>query len=94
LINFATKLKETLLKNLFMMENNKELKRYKIATYSLSVACLILIGIIVFSSLKVQTIVVEKDKAQLLSTELQSELDFWLLIMKELNKNMEPLHQN
>lgn len=75
MINFATKLKETLLKNLFMMENNKELKRYKIATYSLSVACLILIGIIVFSSLKVQTIVVEKDKAQLLSTELQSELD-------------------
>ncbi len=57
------------------MENNNELKRYKISTYILSVVCLILLGVVIFSSLKVKTIVVEKNKAEILSTELQSELD-------------------
>lgn len=61
------------------MENNKELKRYKIATYSLSIVCLVLVGIIIFSSIRVKTIVVEKNKAEVLSTELQSELDSLLI---------------
>lgn len=61
------------------MENNRELKRYKIATYSLSVLCLILLGFVIFSSIQVKTIVIGKNKAEFMSKELQSELDSLLI---------------
>jgi hypothetical protein len=57
------------------METNKELKRYKIATVCLSIAVIILAIALIFTNVRVKTIVVEKDKAGAQTVELKSELD-------------------
>lgn len=57
------------------MEKNKEIKKFKVATIVLSVLVLSLLIALIFTSVKVKTIVVEKDKAGEVTTELKSELD-------------------
>jgi hypothetical protein len=57
------------------MEKNNEIKKFKVATIVLSVVVLALLVALIFTSVKVKTIVVEKDKAGEVSTELKGELD-------------------
>lgn len=57
------------------MEKNNEIKKFKVATIVLSVVVLVLLIALIFTSVKVKTIVVEKDKAGEVTTELKGELD-------------------
>lgn len=57
------------------METGKEIRKYKIATIALSVVVLGLLAALIFTSVRVKTIVVEKDKAGEVTVELKSELD-------------------
>jgi len=61
------------------MEANSELKKYKKATYVLGVIVLILLATTIYSLLNVRTVVVERNKAENINTELQTELDSLLI---------------
>lgn len=57
------------------MKSENEIKKFKIATILLSIITAGLLIALIFTSIKVKTIVVEKDKAGEQTTELKSELD-------------------
>ena len=57
------------------METGKDIRKFKIATILLSFVVIVLIVALVLTSVKVRTMVVEKDKVGEESIELKSELD-------------------
>lgn len=57
------------------MKTGNELKKFKVATIALSIITVGLLVALIFTSVEVKTIVVEKDKAGEQSTQLKSELD-------------------
>lgn len=69
------------------MKTENEIRKFKIATVALSVIAVGLLIALIFTSVRVKTIVVEKDKAGEQATELRSELDSMMrqheLIKKE-----------
>ncbi len=67
------------------MEKSNEIKKFKVATIILSLVVIALVVSLIFQSVKVNTIVVEKDKAGEVSTELKGELDS-LMVQHELIK--------
>lgn len=68
------------------MENTNEIKKYKMATIVLSILVVALLTLLIYSSVKVRTIVIEKNGVEKQSTELKSELDS-LMRQHELIKN-------
>jgi len=57
------------------MKTGNEIKKFKIATIALSIITIGLLVALIFTSVEVKTIVVEKDKAGEQSTQLKTELD-------------------
>lgn len=61
------------------MEANNELKKYKKITYILGITVVLLLVTTIYSLFNVRTVIVERDKAENISLELQTELDSLLI---------------
>ena len=57
------------------MKTTNEIQRYKMATIALSVLVIALLSLLIYTSVKVKTIVIEKDSSVKQTTELKTELD-------------------